>query len=361
MPHGVLPMQELRSLLAEPFITGVDGRYVNPASIDMPLSSEAYRLRTIVNLLPRETVRSVLPVLGAQPHDLAQPLETGVPYLIRIEGEWRLPPLAYGYANPKSSTGRLNLFCRVLADRVDMYDALTPHGFSGEVWLLVRSDSFPVKLSPGLALTQVRLFDGKSFLDEYALSKACEQHGLLFHQNGVRIMWSQTRRHADSFLLSLFVGEGMGYQCQSGTTSVLDMTRVGVQSAGDFFEPVRPKNGGLVLKKNTFYILSTDERVMVPPYLSAELRPIDARLGEFRSHAAGYIDPGWGWNGGKGCGQRITLEVIPYEDMYVRPGQAIARIRYERMKSEPDVPYDQAQSNYVGQEGARLAKFFKPE
>lgn len=359
MPKGVLPMQELRSLLAEPFITGVDPRYVNPASIDLPLSSEAYRLRTIVNLLPGETVRSVLPIIGAEPHDLSQPLETGVPYLIRVEGSWRLPPLAYGYANPKSSTGRLNLFCRVIADKVRMYDALTPPGFQGEVWILVRPDSFPVKLSPGIALSQVRLFDGPSFLDEYELSKACEQHGLLFHQEGTKVLWSNTHRHEHSFLLSLYVGKDMGYQCQPGTTSVLDMSKIGVHEVDSFFEPVRPKNGGMVLKKNTFYILSTDERVLVPPWLSAELRPIDPRLGEFRSHAAGYIDPGWGWGGGRGCGQRITLEVIPYEDMYVRAGQTIARLRYEHMKDVPEIDYEQASSNYTNQEGARLAKFFK--
>jgi dCTP deaminase len=99
---------------------------------------------------------------------------------------------------------------------------------------------------------------------------------------------------------------------------------------------------------------------MVPPYLSAELRAIDPRLGEFRSHAAGYIDPGWGFGTNGECrGRPITLEVIPHEDMFVRDGQAIARLRYEHMKEEPDVAYDAANSHYTKQEGPKLSKHFK--
>lgn len=99
---------------------------------------------------------------------------------------------------------------------------------------------------------------------------------------------------------------------------------------------------------------------MVPPNLSAELRAIDPRLGEFRSHAAGYIDPGWGYGAeGEECGRPITLEVIPHEDMLVRNGQTVARIRYECMKEVPETIYDAAASNYTDQRAARLSKHFK--
>jgi dCTP deaminase len=355
---GVLPRQLLRELMATGYVSGVADSFLNPASIDMPLSEEAYRLESI--FLPRsgEHVRTMLNEVGSWKHDLNNPLEVGVPYLIRLDGEWKLPSGVYGYANPKSSTGRLNLFCRIVADNVDMYDSL-PKGWEGEMWVLVRADSFPVKLSAGLAVSQLRLFDGKFFLDSLRMEIAVKKHGLIFTQNGSAFPPDELRAWQDSLIVTLAVGKKFGWECR-GTHKPLDFGKIGEYNATDFFEPVTPSNGSFKLRKGGFYILSTKERIMVPPYLSAELRAIDPRLGEFRSHAAGYIDPGWGWGkNGESKGRPITLEVIPHEDMLVRDGQAIARIRYEHMKEIPDVSYEQAQSNYTNQEGPRLSKHFK--
>ena len=166
-------------------------------------------------------------------------------------------------------------------------------------------------------------------------------------------------RHADSFLLTLHVGALTGWECR-GTRKVLDLSKKNFYEPEDFFKPIEASCGKYILRKGGFYILTTRERVMVPPLLSAELRAIDPRLGEFRSHAAGYIDPGWGFGkNGEECGRPITLEVIPQEDMLVRDGQTIARIRYEYMKEVPETVYDAAASNYVDQQTARLSKHFK--
>lgn len=360
MPRtGVLPKQTLREICNQHHVKGITEQYLNPASIDLPLSDEVYRLESIFLPLRGERVRDLLPLVGATPHSFANPLEVGVPYLIRVAGEWKLPSTVYGYVNPKSSTGRNGFFCRTVADRVDMYEALTGTGWSGEVWVLARPDYFPVLLAPGLAVSQVRLFDGKSFLDDLHTELAIEQTGLIFSEKGDKLSLQDTRRHADSFLLSLYVGEEMGWECL-GTRKILDMSKVGFYEPEDFFKPIRVVNGTYILRKGGFYILTTQERVMVPPTLSAELRAIDPRLGEFRSHAAGYIDPGWGYGmGGEACGRPITLEVIPQEDMLVRNGQTIARVRYEYMKEVPEVVYDAANSHYVGQDTAQLSKHFK--
>jgi dCTP deaminase len=359
MPSGVLPIQTNRELLKSGIISGVDEKYLNPASIDLPLSEEAYRVESIFLPLKGETVRSALKLIGAEPHDLKNPLEAGVPYVIRIEGTWKLPEEVYGYANPKSSTGRMNAFCRVVADNVSMYDALIGPGWKGEMWLLVRADSFPVLVRPGLSLAQIRLFYGKSFLDKLEVEIAINKYGLLFNPKGFVIPREEAHWHADSLVLSLYVGEGMGWECR-GNRKVVDLSKVRHYDGDEFFEPVRPRNGSVTLRKNTFYILATEERVMVPPHFSAELRAIDPRLGEFRSHAAGYIDPGWGWGKeGEKHGSHITLEVIPFEDTLIRSGQAVARIRYEHMYRMPEVAYDSANSNYTEQRGATLSKHFK--
>lgn len=358
MPRiGVLPKQMLRELCVGGNIEGVGEEYLNPASIDLPLAQEAYRLESIFLPQSGERVRDLLKLIGATPHNFDNPLEVGVPYLIRIAGEWRLPSMVYGYANPKSSTGRNGFFCRIVADGVDMYEALIGPGWTGEMWVLARPDYFPVLVRPGLAVSQMRLFDGKSFLDDFHTELVLQQTGLLFSEDGRKLALQETRRHADSFLLSLHVGKETGWECR-GTRKILDMSKRNYEPE-DFFKPITSPEGKLVLRKGGLYILTTKARVMVPPYLSAELRAIDPRFGEHRSHAAGYIDPGWGYGQcGEESGRPITLEVIPHEDMLVRDGQMVARIRYEYMKEVPETIYDAAASSYTDQRAARLSKHF---
>ncbi len=365
---GVLPKQTLRELCSRGYIEDVGEGFLNPASIDLPLSPEAYRLEREFLVLPGRTVRSLLSEVGATSHDLTHPLEVGVPYLIRIGGKWRLPDRVFGYANPKSSIGRTFLLSRVLADNVPMYDALTGPGWAGELWVLVRPERFPVLVSPstpgtpGTPLSQVRLFDGTSFLDPLGMDMAIENPGLLFNSDGVRL--PKPHRHADSMFLSVLVGDAMGWECR-GTNCVLDLSRRSKNPAS-FFEPISMRDGAFDLRKGSAYILATAEHVMVPPELSAELRTIDPRFGDFRAHLAGYIDPGWGWGeDGKGCGRPITLEVMPHENLRLWPGQYVARVRYEHMKEPPDLPYDAAStSNYNVPGRARgpaLAKYFEAE
>ena len=353
--QGVLPRQMLRELMSLGDIVGVTERYLNPASIDLPLSEEAYRMRSGFLIPPGLTVRDFFPQVGATPHDLRHPLEVGVPYLIRVDGIWRLPEGVYGYVNPKSSTGRIFLSSRVVADRVDMYDALTV-GWSGEMWVLVRPECFPVLVSPGIALVQMRLFDGPSFLGRLEIDFAIRRTGLFFGEDKQRI--EKPRRHADSLFLSVGFSEFAGWECR-GSKRILNLSSYDHDPA-DFFEPISPRSGTLDLRKGSAYILATREHVMVPPPFSAELRAVDPRFGEFRVHSAGYIDPGWGWGAsGEACGRPITLEVTAHEDLCLLSGQNVARIRYERMLEAPDISYDTGDSHYSAQEGPALAKFFK--
>ncbi len=355
---GVLPKQVLKKLFANGTITGVDEKYINPASIDLPLSDEAYRLESIFLPLHTEKVRDLLPLVGARPHNLAEPLEVGVPYIIRVEGTWRLPKTVYGYANPKSSSGRLGFFCRTVADNVDMYDALVEPGWKGEMWILARTDYFPVIVSPGIALAQMRLIDKKTFLSKKQMDVEIKNEGLFFDAKGKKLSSQQVRWQAESPMLTLRVDSEMGWECR-GTRKILNLGENGHYKPSDFFKPVRATKGRYILRKGNFYILATKERVMVPPHLSAELRAIDPRLGEFRSHAAGYIDPGWGYGrNGDVHGRPITLEIIPQEDLLVRDGQTVARIRYERTKEIPETIYDSAASNYVRYEVVGLSKHF---
>jgi len=356
---GVLPIQRLGRLRDEGYITGVAESFLNPASIDLPLSGEAYRIDR--SFLPRahQTVRDWLKLQEAVRHDLKQPLAVGATYLVRIEGEWALPDGVYGYANPKSSTGRIGLLCWTVADSVGMYDTLSP-GWYGEQWMLIRSDYFRVRLREGLAIAQVRLFDGSSFLSTREMKNEILRNGLLFSPDGRKLGFSEIDMHRDSLFLTLAIGADMGYVSRMRPKAVLDYGSVGTHDISDFFESVSARGDVFNLDRERLYILSTAERVMVAPPFSAELRAIDVRLGDYKSHAAGYIDAGWGWgSNGEAHGRPITLEIISYQNSSVQRGQRIARLRYERMAEVPAVAYDAAGSNYVVQTGAKLSKHFK--
>ncbi len=357
---GVLPSQVLKTLMDGEFIAGIEHKFINPASLDLPLGQEAYRLEKVFLPLRGQKVRSLLPLVGATPHDLTNPLEVGVPYLVQVKGRFKLPEGIYGYANPKSSTGRINLFARTVADCVSMYDSLGKPGWEGELWMLVRPDSFPILLAPDKALSQMRFFDGKGFLSDLELQGAINRHALLYHEDGTKCRPDEYERHADSFFLSAGVPDGIvGWECR-GVQKVLDIRKENCYQPEQFFEPIEGHRGLLTLRKGSFYILTTKQFVRVPPEYSAELRATDQRIVNARVHAAGYIDPGWGWGkSGEVHGRPITLEVTVNEDnVLLQDGQNVARIRYEWMREIPEKLYDEVGSNYTTQSAAKLSKHF---
>lgn len=357
---GVLSDRTLKDLMSGGFITGIEDKFVNPGSLDLPLDQEAFRLEKAFLPRPGQTVRSMLGMLGATPHDLKAPLEVGIPYLIHVRGNIELPQDAFAYANPKSSTGRVNLIAKMLRDGVAMYDAITKGTPQGETWILVKAESFPIILSPGLAISQLRFFDGVSFLDPIELETAMRKDGLLFHPDGKRYAKEEYQKHADSFFLSVRVHKGIVGWESRGSNKVLDFSKVGCYKPEQFFVPLEAKGDYIELRRGSFYILTTDPCVRVPPHLSAELRATDQRLGNSRVHSAGFIDAGWGYGkSGEVLGRPITLEVMVYEDnVLLQHGQNVVRIRYERMRELPEVPYDEAPSNYTVQSVAKLSKHF---
>ncbi len=210
---------------------------------------------------------------------------------------------------------------------------------------------------PGEALVQIRLFDGKGFLDETELGILTEDPGLFFAPNGKKLSSNEVEYHGNSFLLTVGLPRDVaGWEC-SRINKVLDLSKRRFYKPDDFFSPVQVRGGSLDLRQGRFYILTTYEHLRLHPDCAAELRAIDPRFGEFCSHSAGFFDPGWGM---EVRGQPITLEITPHEDMTVEHGQTIARVRYERMKETPAILYGAARSNYKGQlRGPKLSKHFK--
>lgn len=363
MKKGVLPLQVIREMVRGGNIIGAEEADISPASLDLAISDEIYRVEGIFQAKLGEKVRDILEKIRGFPHNLEYPLEKGVVYLSRLKISLSLPESIYCYCNPKSSTGRNDIHVRVLADGVPRYD--TGHsGYKGDLWIAISPKSYGVKLYPGDKLSQMRFFNEDTRFNETELQIAFGHSKLLwFEDRALDYSEVKIRDNDGSVILTANLnGKLVGHQC-FGSGRVLDFSYREKYQANDFFAPIYSRNGIIYLKKGGFYILSTKERIKVPPHLACEIIPMDHRTGELRSHYAGFFDPGWGYGeNGEGQGRPATLEVRPFEDLIIRDGQAIAKATFERMSEEPEKHYDQlSSSHYKDQQSPTLSKHFIKE
>ncbi len=360
--NGALSGRLIKDMLDAGCISGADEKNIRPSSLDLSLSDEIYKVEGVFQPRHKESVRDVLSLIKKKKHDLSKPLEKGVMYIARLNEKFSLPGPVYGFCNPKSTTGRLDLHVRTIADGVSRYDSLTPAGWSGELWVSIVSKTFHIKIDKNQLLNQARFFNADTKLSDLEIELFHAKRPLLWKPEGKKIPWRDIKisDKDNSLILTLDCeGANIGWRARSSSRE-LDMNSFGGYRASDFFSPLKKKNDFVYLRKNEFYILSTFESVRVPPQLACEMVPMDEKSGEFRAHYAGFIDPGWGWGKkGEGKGKPLTLELSPFEDLVVRPFQPIAKVRFERIVGGGEQSYDGIDSSYLKQSGPRLAKQFK--
>ena len=363
---GSLPSQFIKQLIDAGLVVDTKPENIRPSSLDLSLFGEGYRVQG--SFLPScsETVHRAIKRLGGiKLKGDRFLLERGACYVFRLnERINHLPEGSYGYANPKSSSGRIDLHVRMLADKVSRYDVI-PQNYCGPLWLLVTPNTFPVIISPDLTLNQVRFFNQDTRLDELGLEMNFEANGgLLFSSGGEMIRYKDVK-HSDkdgSILLSLGLNLGIsGFEAVE-TGEPIDLSLKRHYDPKNFFRQVSTfdNNKFIVLKVGTFYILSIKEFVRVPPNFACEMRPMDSRSGLVRSHFAGFIDPGWGVGpNNEAKGRPLTLEVRSFDsNLVICDGQPIAKVRFERMIEEPEMHYDQMGPTYGVQSGPELGKYF---
>ncbi|MHB8368130.1 MAG: 2'-deoxycytidine 5'-triphosphate deaminase [Leptospirales bacterium] len=333
-------------------------RQVQPSSLDLRLGHTAYRLRS--SFLPLSTaVSDILPDLALYSVDLRTSpyLERGVVYLVPLLESLRLPPNLSAKANPKSSTGRLDVFTRIITETGDRFDDV-PSGYSGKLYLEIFSRSFSIKISEGLALCQMRFFEKREFLSE---SQIMERHRVapLYFTEGGSSGGNVFDRITDG---SLYLGvklSGMpviGFRARHDA-GILSLVPGDTQKATEFWEALPPfPRGEMVLEPEKFYLFASSAKIRVPHDLAAEMMPFDAAAGELRTHYAGFFDPGFGMSGE---GARGVLEVRPHDVPFrIVDGQPVFKLRYEKMDRVPDLPYGAAiGSNYTNQ-GLNLSRYF---
>ncbi len=363
--RGALPAQVIRKFIEQNVICGADVHNVQPASIDLTLSSEIYRVDGL--FLPKngERVRDAMQKVSPIPVLSESIFEVGLPYLARLNESLVLPADVYAYANPKSTTGRNDVKVSLIADGISRFDSAGHPGYSGELWVFIEAKSYRVKFPPNQALAQLRLFNKDTRLNEEELKDFYEEYSILFTGSGEAIPYdarSISDRDGGLILTVDLERETVGY-VSHGSRSILDFSKRNFYDPLDFFDPIRrPTNDMLLLRKGSFYIFYTREYVRVPAAFACEVASVDTRNGEYRSHYAGFVDPGWGCGEkGDNKGRPLVLEVRPFDDnILLTNGQPVCKLIYERMSSLPDIVYGEAiGSTYHAQSGPRLSKQFK--
>jgi dCTP deaminase len=347
---------------------------IQPASLDLRLGAIAYRVRASFLPGPGTTVARRIAELKLHEFSLegGAVLEPGCVYIVPLIESLALPADIAAATNPKSSTGRLDVFTRVIADETRGFDRVAG-GYRGPLYAEISPKTFPVLVRQGSRLSQLRLRRGNAALDAEALRALHARERLVDRTEAVMgdavavsidLSGTAIRQRASSsapLLADERPGGGIvGYRAKRHT-AVIEVERRDAYDAADFWEPIAARGDkSLILDPDEFYILASNEAVQVPPDYAAEMVPFDPLVGEFRVHYAGFFDPGFGYAGAGGLGARAVLEVRSREVPFIlEHGQIVGRLVYEKMLARPDRLYGSGiGSNYQAQ-GLKLSKHFR--
>lgn len=357
---GILPDRDIAGLFEAGGLVAdrpLDDDQIQPASLDLRLGTRAYRVRASFLPGPSSAVVDKLDRLKLHEIDLSDGavLETGCVYVVPLQERLALPADVSASANPKSSTGRLDIFTRVMADRAQEFDKI-PAGYDGPLFMEVSPRTFPIVVRAGSRLSQIRFRKGHALLSEQELRD--------LHAAETLVASEEPNISGGGIALSIDLtgnGDGLiGYRAKHHT-AVVDVDRRAALDVYDFWEPLHARGRSeLILDPDEFYILVSREAVHVPPLQAAEMTPFDPLVGEFRVHYAGFFDPGFGHSAAGGTGSRAVLEVRSHEVPFIlEHGQIVGRLVYEHMLARPGRLYGaDMKSNYQAQ-GLKLSKHFR--
>ena len=372
---GVLPYQQLKAAIRDGWITAsveIQDAQVQPASLDLRLGRLAYQLRSSFLPFNSSVSRRLQQVdFGFSETDLVidrfvldegATLQKGNIYLVELLEALALPPDVRGRCNPKSTTGRLDIFTRLIADDSSRFDEIEA-GYRGPLFLEIAPQSFPVRVRTGLSLNQLRLLAGRPQLSEPTLRELYAREPLLYAGSEPVPATSVAFKEGLGMGVDLSgedTGGVIGYRAHTNPP-VVDLSRIAHYHPEEFWEPIkRPGRDSYILDANRFYILVSRERIRVPPDYAAEMVVYDAGAGEIRTHYAGFFDPGFGFGDGSILGTKVVMEVRAREVPFmVYHGQTLFKVGFEGLTEKPERVYGtQIGSSYQGQ-SLTLSKQFR--
>ena len=360
---GILPVQKLEDLVRNGNIRAqtplADGQ-IQPSSIDLRLGAIGYRVPASFLPTQRSTVQQKLQELIIEEVDLSKPalLKRGSVYIVPLQEELFLPDFISGRANPKSSTGRLDIFTRLITDYASKFEDVRP-GYKGKLYAEIAPLTFDVIVRAGSRLNQLRLSHGAPRSSDTMLQGIRES-----------IVYAPDASPAEPMIaegLQLSIDlEGaansdiIGYRALHGAPPI-DLANIGYYDPKEFWTPVRRNaKKTTVLEAGEFYILASKQKVSIPPDYAAEMIPYDPSVGEFRIHYAGFFDPGFGWGPPERRGTHAVLEVRSHDvPSLLEDGQIVCRLVYEQLLAPPAKLYGQEIGSSYASQRLALSKHFK--
>ena len=370
---GYLPCQLIEQVHRQGMIRSQEtilASQIQPVSMDLRLGPKAYRIQC--SFLPEnEPVETKLKEVSLYDFDITDGgiLEKNAIYLIPLMEELSLSSSLCGLANPKSSTGRLDMFTRVIVDGGHRFDEI-PLGYKGKLYLEIISRSFPVKIHAGLSLNQLRLANVSSqSLDKKKLVLKYRNNPILFDRSGFSIPVDEVKVEEGIYVSVDVSGDQpdsiIAYKAKTNST-VIDLSKTKYYKAEEFWEPIyRNKKNWLILEPESFYIMMSKERVCIWPDWLAEMVAYEPNSGELRTHYAGFFDSGFGWNGTDDLinqGTRAVMEVRPHDVPFmVEDGQTFCRLKFEKVVERPEKLYGLSLNSNYHSQGLALSKYFDPD
>jgi dCTP deaminase len=365
---GILPSQEIQELIRNGKIRSrleIPDSQVQPASIDLRLGNVAHRVRA--SFLPngQSPIGPKIRELQLGEINLSEPAElaAGDVFIVPLIESLELPRDIGGKANPKSTTGRLDIFTRLITECGAPFEEV-PLGYKGDLYVEIVPRTFSIVVKEGTKLNQLRFFRGSSESDDEQLRKLAQKKQLVYYENGHAPERPTIR---DGLRVSIDLqGEGpesvVAYKARNKKAPI-DLAKINQYQVTDFWEPILAGSAkSLVLDPGAFYLLASKERIAVPPQYAAEMESYDPSIGEFTVHYAGFFDPGFGYGTeGEIKGTKAVLEVRAHEvPILLEDGQRVIRLIYHRMANAPEKLYGQAIGSSYQQQGLALSKQFKP-
>jgi dCTP deaminase len=355
---GILPSHVLRRLIrARREIVAVeefDDAQLQPASIDLRLGSVAWRVRASFLPGPNATVEEKLQSVFMHAIDLSEGavLETGCVYIVPLIERAEFSARVSGTANPKSSTGRIDVFTRLITDRAVSFDTIEA-GYRGPLFAEISPRTFPVLVRKNSRLNQLRIRHGSPQFTDTQLKRLHAQTPLVDTvpdiDNGLGL----------SIDLKGHDGSRIGWRAKRHT-ALIDVDRRNYLNPAEYWDPVSAQpSGNIILDPDEFYILASREALAIPPEYAAEMVPFNPLVGEFRVHYAGFFDPGFGYEAGHPPSARAVLEVRSREVPFIlEHGQTIGRLVFERLTDPPPEVYGERMGSNYQRQGLKLSKHF---
>jgi dCTP deaminase len=356
--QGILPARQIADYCEQGHIKlarKLDADQIQPASLDLRLGNVAYRVRASFLPGPSRKVSDKLKDIVLHEMSLTDGavLETGCVYIVPLQESLALPKGISAAANPKSSTGRLDIFTRVITDYAQEFDKV-PEAYEGPLYAEISPRTFSILAREGSRLSQIRFRNGQSQATD----------ALIHELNAKEPLIASGDVNIDGGLaltVDLSGGDGnnpVGFRAKRHS-ALVDVDKKAALDVLDYWEPIWQK-GSLILDPDQFYILASKEAVRIPPTHAAEMVPFNPLVGEFRVHYAGFFDPGFGHSSGHGEGARAVLEVRSHEVPFIlEDGQIIGRLVYEPLTQVPDTVYGQGIGSNYQKQGLKLSKHFK--